>query len=75
MANLFSTRYRFSDIAFARELNSLLIAGPTPFIASALVAMSDGKPRLVILYLMICCTLTAFSVWAGRRRAVNTGVR
>ncbi|HWK46715.1 MAG TPA: MFS transporter [Stellaceae bacterium] len=73
LANLFPTRYRFSGIAFARELNSLLIAGPTPFIASALVAMSDGTPRLVVFYLMICCALTVVSVWAVRGRAVNTG--
>ena len=75
LANLFPTRYRFSGIAFARELNSLLIAGPTPFIASALVAMSDGTPRLVVFYLMACCTLTVVSVWAARGRAVNTGHR
>src|SRR5579859_3075125 len=73
LANLFPTRYRFSGIAFARELNSLLIAGPTPFIASALVAASDGKPRLVILYLIVCCALTVVSVWAARKRAVNSG--
>lgn len=73
LANLFPTRYRFSGIAFARELNSLIIAGPTPFIASALVAMSGGTPRLVILYLMVCCALTVISVWAARNRTVNTG--
>ena len=74
LANLFPTRYRFSGIAFARELNSLLIAGPTPFIATALVSLADGTPRLVIIYLMVCCTLTAVSVWFARNRAVNTGV-
>ena len=73
LANLFPTRYRFSGIAFARELNSLIIAGPTPFIASALVALSDGRPRLVILYLIVCCALTVVAVWAARHRAVNTG--
>jgi len=73
LANLFPTRYRFSGIAFARELNSLLIAGPTPFIATALVSLSDGTPRLVILYLMACCGLTAVSVWFARKRTVNTG--
>ena len=73
LADLFPTRYRFSGIAFARELNSLLIAGPTPFIASALVAMSDGTPRLVILYLIVCCAFTVVSVWAARRRTVNNG--
>ena len=73
LANLFPTRYRFSGIAFARELNSLLIAGPTPFIATALVSLSDGTPRLVILSLMACCGLTAVSVWFARKRTVNTG--
>jgi MFS family permease len=75
LANLFPTRYRFSGIAFARELNSLLIAGPTPFIASALVAVSDGKPRLVIVYLIVCCALTAIAVWAARGRTVDRGAR
>lgn len=73
LANLFPTRYRFSGIAFSRELNSLLIAGPTPFVATALVAWSGGTPRLVILYLMICCGLTAASVWFARKLTVNTG--
>jgi MHS family shikimate/dehydroshikimate transporter-like MFS transporter len=73
LANLFPTRYRFSGIAFARELNGLLIAGPTPFIASALVAMSGGTPRFVAFYLMGCCALTVVAVWVVRGRAVYTG--
>lgn len=71
LANLFPTRYRFSGIAFARELNGLLIAGPTPFIASALVAASNGAPTFVALYLMVCCLLTVISVWILRRDAVG----
>ena len=66
LANLFPTRYRFSGIAFAREVNSLLIAGPTPFIASALVSLAGGSARLVVFYLMICCALTVIAVWAAR---------
>ena len=42
LANLFPTRYRFSGIALAREFNGMLIAGPTPFIAAALVAMAGS---------------------------------
>jgi MHS family shikimate/dehydroshikimate transporter-like MFS transporter len=71
LANLFPTRYRFSGIAFARELNGLLIAGPTPFIASALVAASNGSPKFVALYLMVCCLLTVISVWILRRDVVG----
>ena len=71
LANLFPTRYRFSGIAFARELNGLLIAGPTPFIASALVAASGGTPRLVAIYLMVCCTLTFVAVWVLRHHTAK----
>ncbi|MGH6862461.1 MAG: MFS transporter, partial [Phyllobacterium sp.] len=71
LANLFPTRYRFSGIAVSRELNGVLIAGPTPFIASGLVALSDGKPTLVAVYLMGCCALTVISVLAIRQRSVH----
>jgi MFS transporter, MHS family, shikimate and dehydroshikimate transport protein len=69
LANLFPTRYRFSGIAFTRELNGMLIAGPTPFIASALVAASGGSPTLVACYLMACCLLTFIAVLLLRRDA------
>lgn len=70
LANLFPTRYRFSGIALTREINSLLIAGPTPFIASALVAAAGGSPRYVAAYLMVCCALTIVAVVAIRKRSV-----
>ncbi len=38
LTNLFPTRYRFTGVATARELNGALVAGPTPLIATALVA-------------------------------------
>jgi MFS family permease len=71
LANLFPTRYRFSGIAVARELNGVLIAGPTPLIASSLVALMGGKPTLVAIYLMVCCSLTILSVLAIKSRANN----
>jgi MFS transporter, MHS family, shikimate and dehydroshikimate transport protein len=61
LANLFPTRYRFSGIALTRELAGLLIAGPTPFVASALVAASGGEPWPVAIYLMVCCGLTVIA--------------
>lgn len=69
LANLFPTRYRFSGIAVARELNGVLIAGPTPLIASSLVALWGGKPTLVAAYLMACCAVTVLSVSLIKSRA------
>jgi MFS transporter, MHS family, shikimate and dehydroshikimate transport protein len=74
LANLFPVRYRFSGIAMARELNSLLIAGPTPFIASALVTLGGGGPQLVVGYLMLCCAITAIAILAVRSRSFERGV-
>lgn len=52
--------------AAAREMNGMLIAGPTPFIASALVAVAGGSPRLVALYLIACQIVTILGVAARR---------
>lgn len=73
LANLFPTRYRFSGIALTRELNSLLIAGPTPFIAAALVSAGGGKPVWVVTYLMVCCAITAIAILAIRSRSYARG--
>jgi len=73
LANLFPTRYRFSGIAMTRELNSVAIAGPTPFIAAALVTAGGGKPTYVVSYLMLCCAVTAIAVIAVRSRSYERG--
>lgn len=73
LANLFPTRYRFSGIAMTRELNSVAIAGPTPFIAAALVTAGGGKPTYVVAYLMLCCAVTAIAVLAVRARSYERG--
>jgi MFS family permease len=62
LADLFPTRYRFSGIALAREMNGLLVGGPTPFIATALVAAAGGAPTYVAFYLLGCCVLTIAGV-------------
>jgi MFS transporter, MHS family, shikimate and dehydroshikimate transport protein len=74
LANLFPTRYRFSGIALSRELNGLLIAGPTPFVATALVAAAGGRPNYVALYVLICCTVSIFATWQimSRQREIPT---
>ncbi|WP_293810590.1 hypothetical protein [uncultured Bosea sp.] len=73
LANLFPTRYRFSGLAMSRELNGVLIAGPTPLIAASLVAAADGKPTFVAAYLMACCALTILAILLIRHRSVHDG--
>jgi MHS family shikimate/dehydroshikimate transporter-like MFS transporter len=72
LAELFETRFRYTGIAAAREMNSVLIAGPTPFIASALVATAGGQPWLVAWFIVACQVVTIISVWFARP-AVATG--
>ncbi len=66
LAELFETRFRYTGIAAAREMNSVLIAGPTPFIASALVATAGGQPWLVAWFIIACQAITMISVWFAR---------
>jgi MFS family permease len=75
LANLFPTRYRFSGIALTRELNAMLIAGPTPFLASALVTAGDGKATWVAVYLIVCCAITVASVLVIRSQSYERGSR
>ena len=45
VSELFETRYRLTGIAASREINTMLLGGTTPFIATALVqaqAVSHG---------------------------------
>ncbi|WP_297201378.1 MFS transporter [uncultured Pluralibacter sp.] len=67
LTSLFPARYRYSGMALSRELNSVIFAGATPMIATALVTVGDGKPTLVALYLVACCILTLTAVQLARR--------
>jgi MFS family permease len=71
LANLFPTQYRFSGLAMSRELNGVLIAGPTPLIAAYLVTAAGGKPSLVVAYLMVCCALSILAILAVRNRSIH----
>jgi MFS family permease len=66
LSNLFPTRYRFSGIAMCRELSGALIGGPTPLIATALVAYAGGKPTYVMLFLGLFSLLTLIAVLMGK---------
>ncbi|WP_218191980.1 MFS transporter [Pseudomonas sp. M30-35] len=62
LADLFPTELRFSGISVARELNSMLIAGPTPFICTLLVGWAAGSSTYVSAYLALCCIVSIFAV-------------
>ncbi|MEW2570613.1 MFS transporter [Streptomyces sp. NPDC047070] len=65
LSELFETRYRFTAIAFSRELNVMVLGGTTPFIATALVAVADG-PWLVVAFVIICQVLTLLALVMAR---------
>jgi MFS family permease len=71
LANLFETRFRYSGIVVCRESSGMLVAGPTPFIASALVALGGGSPKWVVTYLMVLCVMSFVSILVVQRRAVH----
>jgi MFS transporter, MHS family, shikimate and dehydroshikimate transport protein len=73
-ANLFPARFRFSGIAAAKEINAAVIAGPTPFIAAALVSAASGEPWLAAIFISICCIVTVFSLVALGRGTGNSAV-
>jgi MFS transporter, MHS family, shikimate and dehydroshikimate transport protein len=66
LSELFETRYRFSGIAASRELNAMLLAGPTPFIATALVATAGGEPWLVATFLIVTTLTTVIAMYVAR---------
>ncbi|MFF0223494.1 MFS transporter [Streptomyces sp. NPDC004629] len=65
LSELFETRYRFTAIAFSRELNVMVLGGTTPFIATALVAAADG-PWLVVAFVVACQALTLLALVLAR---------
>lgn len=67
LSNLFPTQYRFSGIAMCREMSGALIGGPTPFIATALVAYANGKPTYVMVFLAVFSFLTLIAALLGKQ--------
>lgn len=63
---LFKTEYRAAGLFSARELQGAVIAGPTPFIATALVAVSGGQPWLVAAMIVVAQILTLVGLLLAR---------
>ena len=64
-AELFGARLRYSGFAFARELGSILVGGPAPFVAGALLLWTGGAPWGVAVYMMVLALVTALAVYWG----------
>lgn len=71
LTNLYPTRYRFSGLAMSRELNGVLVAGPTPFIAQALVGWANGSPVYVSGYILLCCVLSIAAILIIKNRSIH----
>ncbi|AKK10090.1 MFS transporter [Corynebacterium uterequi] len=65
--SLFPTAHRYTGVALSRELNGALIAGPTPLIATALVAAAGGAATYVVAFVVGTCLLSTAGVLWGPR--------
>lgn len=72
--NLFPTEYRFSGVAVSKEISAAAIAGPTPFIATALIAANGGEPWLAAIYISLCCVVTLIALYAMGRGVGNRDI-
>jgi metabolite-proton symporter len=62
-SELFGTSVRYTGASLGYQLASPLAGGLAPFIATALLKWSDGKPWPIAVYLIIMATITLVSVW------------
>jgi MFS transporter, MHS family, shikimate and dehydroshikimate transport protein len=62
-AELFGTRVRYTGASLGYQLASPLAGGLAPFIASALLQWSGGKPWPIAIYLIAMGVITLVSVW------------
>jgi MFS transporter, MHS family, shikimate and dehydroshikimate transport protein len=66
MPALFKAEYRSSGLSSSRELQGAIIAGPTPFIATALVAALGGQPWLVAALIVLSQLMSLAGILLGR---------
>jgi MHS family shikimate/dehydroshikimate transporter-like MFS transporter len=64
-AKMFGTRVRYTGLSFAYQFSAIL-GGMTPLIASTLLAVNDGKPWFVGIYMAIISIISFLCVWKIR---------
>lgn len=72
LTNLFPARYRFTGVAFSRELNGALVAGTAPLVATALVEAADGGVHLAAGYLALAFAISLVALLVSRSIDVGT---
>ena len=59
---MFGTRVRYTGLSFAYQFSAIL-GGMSPLIASSLLALGEGKPWFVALFLLAISALSFICVW------------
>ncbi|MFB9541831.1 MULTISPECIES: hypothetical protein [Streptomyces] len=62
LADLFTTRTRFSGVALSREVAAALAGGTAPLVAAALLEAAGGEPWPVVLYMSVLLLVSALAV-------------
>lgn len=60
---LFDPRVRYSGFVAAREMSAVLVAGPAPLVAAALLAWTDGDPWSISAYLALLSLITLVAAY------------
>lgn len=62
-AELFDPRVRYSGFVAAREVSAVLVAGPAPLVAAALLAWTNGDPWSISAYLALLSLVTLVAAY------------
>jgi MFS family permease len=62
-SELFGTSVRYSGVSLGYQLSAVFAGGLAPFIATALIAWTDGDPWPVALYIMALALISFVSVY------------
>ncbi len=65
-AEMFSARHRYSGMSLGSQLASTFAGGPTPLIATALMAAASGSPWPVCVYVIATAIVTLFAAASTR---------
>ena len=60
---LFDPRVRYSGFVAAREMSAVLVAGPAPLVAAALLAWTGGDPWSISAYLALLSLITLVAAY------------
>jgi MFS family permease len=76
-AELFEPQVRYSGMSIGAQLVAIVAGGPSPLIATAAIAATDGHPWPIAIWLIAVSVITVGSLWlapetAGRDLGLQT---